>query len=514
MTCRYLLAAALALFVFVIYFAKQLHFGLSLADEGFLWYGAKRVLGGEVPILDFRAYDPGRYLWASYWMKLLGNSGILALRFSSGVLLAVAVVIGALLVVHPKRKYSLLFSVFAALTLILWMYWPHKAVDYAMPIILLTSLTLILGKPSAKNFFWGGVTLGLISFFGRNHALYGAFAGVLTILYIVYRREYSSFKRALFFGFIGILVGCVPLFLMLVFVPDFAGAYWESILYHFEVKTTNLPLPVPWPWTFDFAQLSFYDSLRRIVYGSFFIGLIVFPIVGIIFIITNSKRLQRDHVENLVISSTFLSIPYAHYTFSRADIPHLSFGAIPLVIGLIAYFQTKKKEIVGVLLSLVLLAATFLVIYPFTFQQRAKNEGNWTEVTLGDDSVIAPPIVGSELWLLNTLVDRYAPNGRPFLAIPFWPGASAVFERKSPTWEIYFILPASKKFQEKEIEWINKAEPGFVIIYDGGMDGRDDLKFMNTHPLIDQYIRKEFIPVRIPRVRPIYRIYRNKDTNP
>ena len=54
---------------------------LNLGDEGHLWYGALQTASGEIPIQDFRSYDPGRYYWAMAWMQLTGF-GILELRFS------------------------------------------------------------------------------------------------------------------------------------------------------------------------------------------------------------------------------------------------------------------------------------------------------------------------------------------------------------------------------------------------------------------------------------------------
>lgn len=74
-------------------------------------------------------------------------------------------------------------------------------------------------------------------------------------------------------------------------------------------------------------------------------------------------------------------------------------------------------------------------------------------------------------------------------------------------WEMYALFPRNEAFQQQEIERIRIANPGFVLIYDLPLDGRVELRFRNTHPLIHQYILDNF--ELLPHSpNPAYQIYR------
>ena len=110
------------------------------------------------------------------------------------------------------------------------------------------------------------------------------------------------------------------------------------------------------------------------------------------------------------------------------------------------------------------------------------------------------PTTASEIELLTSLTERCGDDDRLFLALPFWPGAYAALQRRSPTWEIYGLFRNSRVFEETEIARIEAANPSFAVILDYPLDGRDDLRFKATHPLTYEYVRKTFRELETRRV--------------
>jgi hypothetical protein len=113
--------------------------------------------------------------------------------------------------------------------------------------------------------------------------------------------------------------------------------------------------------------------------------------------------------------------------------------------------------------------------------------------------------------MLHSVTAQYAPNGRNILVTPLWPGAYALLNRKSPMWDIYALFPRGDEFQRREIEQIKKANPGFVLVLDIPVDGRDDLRFRSIHPRTEQYIRDNFDPMTIAGwSSPIFQFYNGR----
>jgi hypothetical protein len=492
------------------FFFWESHQGFSFSDEGFLWYGAQRVMVGEVPMRDFMAYDIGRYYWSAAFMSLLGDNGIVALRVATAVFQGLALFLGLAMLVRSSTKQNHIFWLLAVITLMTWGSPQYRLFDTSLPIMLVGVLSFLIEQPSRRRYFLAGLIVGLVAVFGRNHGLYGAVGSIGAMIYLAVRREGGTGLITAFTSWaLGIVAGYLPVLVFLVVVPGFALAYWESILLVFEVKATNLPLPVPWPWLVPFGQLSTIDMLRGVTKGVFFIAIAVFGLLGIVLAIR--QRLQNKHVSPALIASVFLALPYAHYAYSRADIDHLAPGISPFLMGILALLASQPAKSKWLFAAL-LCGASLLVMLPIHPGWYCYTSQQCVEANVAGDKLKIYRGTASNLETLNKLADQFAPGDRTFIAAPFWPGAYAALGRKSPMWGINVLFPGSINiaFQQAEIERIKAANPGFAVIHDFPLDGRDDLRFRNTHPIVDQYIRDNFELLNDLALNPAFQIYRSR----
>lgn len=505
-----LLVAASISFSFVfLTFAWQGSKGFSLWDEGYLWYGVQRVLEGEVPIRDFLAYDPGRYYWSAAILSVYGDHGIMSLRATVAIMQALGLLIGILLIAQSKQnptRTDPVYLLIAAGVLVLWMFPRHKLFDISLSIFLIAILTYLITNPVPRRFFLSGIGIGLIAVFGRNHGMYGA-AGSLCVLAWLQIANLSvpRLLSDLLYWAMGVAIGFLPTVLMAILIPGYATAFWESVYFLFEIKATNLPLPIPWPWTTDFANATAIDAIRSVLIGVFFIGTITFGALSLFWVVF--QRFRKGQVEPAFAAAAFLALPYAHFAFSRADVGHLAQGIFPLLIGMLVIAK-GARNVVKWPFAVGLLVTSLWVMHAFHPGWQCDSDKQCVNVEISGSELLIDPNTAANIQLLRRLADEYAPDKRPFVMAPFWPGAYALLERKSPMWEIYPLFPRSEAFEHKEIDRIKAANPGFAFIIDSPLDGREDLRFKHTHPLIYQYITTHFdqVPELSNRAYKIYKV--------
>lgn len=503
-----LLIFALAVLLISVIFLMEGNKDFSLADEGFLWYGVQRVMLGELPIRDFQSYDPGRYYYSAMIMNALGGNSIMALRIAIATFQAIGLFIGLLLIGNALKKQNISYILFSAFILIAWMIPRHKIFDISLSIMLIGVLSYLVTRPINRRYFLVGICVGLAAIFGRNHGIYALISSVGVVSYVHIKSEGGPrFIEGLQFLALGILLGFSPMLLMFMLVPGAMSAFIESVRFLFELGSTNIPLPIPWPWQVNFYSLPLGEAIRGLLVGIFFILLVVFGVISIVLVIW--QRAHQKKVFPVFVAAAFLALPYAHFAYSRADTAHLAQGIFPMLIGflvLMANLSARYKWPLAIILFLTSLSVCILS-HP---GWRCYLSKQCVNIEVSSNTLLVDPMVSRDVVLLRSLSDQLLDADETFMTAPFWPGAYALLKRKSPTLEIYPISPRSRNFQEEEIERLKKSQPKFVFIIDRGVDGRDELRYENSHPLIYQYILDNF-ELHSDITHPTYKIYKAKN---
>lgn len=502
-----LLLIALICIIFVAFFLLwEGHKGFSLMDESYLWYGVQRVIAGEVPIRDFQSYDPGRYYWCALFLELTKTRGIMAIRYAASVMELCALftaIVSLISMTSARQKRGLI--ILAIAILVTWMVPRHKLFDIAMSIGLVFTQARLIQSPGKANYLFAGLMVGFAAYIGRNHGVYGISASALTFFYLGTQcTHWQAWRKGILLYAAGVLLGFLPMLITMVLAKGFMSAFINSVKFIFAVKSTNLPLPVPWPWKHGVVKLSSLDHWRYIATGSFFILLPVFG--ALCSTIAFIKRWTGRPISPLVVSCAFCAIPYAHYAYSRADVAHLAQGSFPTLIGILALLANWRLRW-SLPAAIALLAMSLLITTPLHPGWQCTQASTCEHARIGNDLLWVDHATASDISLLQDLRSHFTRRGQNFYVMPFMPGAYSLFNARSPTWEIYTAWPRDAAFQQEEITRLSHAAPGFILITDEALDGRDTLRFQHTHPLIYQYILQNYLPLKGYSANPSYRIF-------
>ncbi len=484
---------ALSLLFVLCLFAWEHDLGLSLADEGYLWYGVQRVLLGEVPLRDFMAYEPGRYYWSAAWMAMRGNQGIVGVRMAIAAFQFLGLWAGLHVVAKAmpeNRRGSRLLLIGSALTLIAWMVPRHKLFDISLCLFLLVGLAGLIERPVRSRYIAMGAMVGLVAGFGRNHGLYGAVASIGAIAWLNVGRETGvGIMRGLLFWGMGFAIGLLPLLAMVACIPGFARAMVDSVALLLAQGSTNLPLPVPWPWTAPWGHAQGLPALSQVLIGSYFLALPLFCVLSMAWCIR--QRCAGQHMPPGFVACALLSAPYAHFAFSRADASHLAQGIFPLLVGTGIIVSRSSPRWSGMVMA-ALFATGLVATLPLHPGWQLRDAAGLTTVASYGDTIKVDGTMAAEVTRFRELVATYASDGGTFVTVPFYPGVYALAGRRAPMWELYPLFPRSIVFQKQEVDRMRAARPRFVFVVDVPLDGRADLTFSRTHPVEFDYFLGEF----------------------
>ncbi|MDB6171259.1 MAG: hypothetical protein JWL59_570 [Chthoniobacteraceae bacterium] len=462
--------------------------GIDLADEGYLWYGLRAVKAGMLPTRDFQAYDPGRYFWVTAWSTLFGE-GLIGMRAACVLFSCMGVTCGLLAARRISTDWR--FLVAMALCLVLWMFPRYKSFEQSIALMGVYMAVRLIERPCSRQFFLSGIFIGLMAFMGRNHGVYMVLAFGL-ILLILSRGEWSALPKRVLLSGAGIVVGYLPQLLMFLLAPGYFRAFFEMLARELSLGT-NLGCPVPWPWLIgpeNQGLMFICNAVQRCFYVALplFIAATLFPLLSF-----GPAKAARHP---LLIAAAAVTIPYAHFTFSRPDCVHLAHAVPALILGIAALFHWLSPVFLRAV-AFGLLAATVagLALETGLGQKTVFPEGTFVEMKVQLERLHVPERNAAPLLLARALASRLAKPGDPIAFLAHLPGLYPATNRLSPLKALYLIWPASLSedealiaaFKEKQIKW--------VLLQDEMIDGRDDLYFHNTHPQTFAYIKQVFEPV-------------------
>jgi hypothetical protein len=504
------LALGLALLLVAASFRLQGNVGLSLADEGFLWHGVMRVLRGDVPLRDFQSYDPGRYYWSALWLRMAGDDGILSLRVAVAAFQACG--LAAALLLLRRTISGPLALVVAGFVLLLWFVPRHKMFDISISIFAVCAGAALVGRPTPARHFAAGLYIGVAAFFGRNHGLYAAAAiGVLAVL-AWYKVDRAQPLRKLLLLAAGTLAGYSPMLFMVLSQPGLFDALVDGVQAMLRNGETNLRLPVPWPWAVAYAGTGPWAP-HRLAVGLLFVALPLAYATAFLVLARQRGEAIKRHPE--LVAAVVVGAVYMHYAFSRAEVLHLAHAIPPFLIAGFAFPATWRGHhprlrfgLYAALLVSALLAAGMMS--PLYLHARTGER-----IVVRGDMLKVDAETARIVRTVQAVASSHMGPGERIVVAPYWPTVYAVLDRIAPVWETFSTsLSSDPAAQRRMVQELEAGHVEWALIGNAKLDGREDRRFSNTHPITWRYLQEHYREVPISGLPPDYRLLRRVEAAP
>ncbi|MSR62027.1 MAG: hypothetical protein EXS08_06245 [Planctomycetes bacterium] len=496
-----LLCVALA---FLLPALAHLGFGarhLNVSDEGFLWYGVRATVAGEVPLRDFQAYHPGRYHWCAAFAPLFGT-GILGVRAACAVFEGLGLLCALLVTRRFARGlgWPLLFALlFAACA-----FPRHKLFESALASMAAWFAVRLLERPTFARHLAAGVFVGLAGYFGSNLGLYAGLGTAAVIALVAWKqREPGRLRRAGAWAG-GVVLGFAPFLAMLAFVPGFAGGLRDSIALILE-HGANIAKPWPWPWRVASASaLPLRDWTESL---AFLLPVLFLPPLLVAALRTRAEDLRARAA---CLAPALLAPFFLHHAAVNSGAWHLAQCVQPLLLALLGLplFFDARATLVRSLAwgATTALFGTFALAWNPLLDASGER---FVTSDVGGESLELPAGQARYFAGIQQTVEKRVGAERLFLA-PNMPALYCAFDKSSPSWWIYFFFPASEQEQQELIAALAAQHVDWALIGDPPPGTSVEKSFRTTHPLVWQHFENDWRRVSAPLLPGDLALFRRK----
>lgn len=494
------LAAALLLGAFVL---PALRMDVNFADEGYLWYGCLRVLEGDIPIRDFRGYDPGRYYLLAVWMRVFG-SNLLSLR--AGLLFVLSLGFACWLYTAHLATGNWAWTLLAGFALLPWIQQRFKWIENAFSMFALFFAALLLQVPGPSTYLAAGVFLGLSGLMGLNLAVYHGF-GLCAAMLVSGLTTQAGIDNGSGFDFaLGALFGYSPMLLMFARYPGFLRCYWRrKVVEVVRRGSSNLPVRIPFLWRTAPEHMLGMSPARRGFYAVWYSAMPLILGAAVIWLFLVDAGTIVPHAP--LLAGIFVGVGYMHYAYSRADPPHLARAMPPML--LVCTAMLAPLGFVGLTLMLVIFLSSCWAVLPnfSPLYKFAREHHHYTLYAAPGGTLRIHNTWAKWLGRIRELVERYSRTDTDTLFLPTKAILYPLMNKRVPVYDVFCVYPATEAEQETMLREIRHNEIRFALIDNIDLDGREDRRFARTHPLVWRFLRENFTEVEQTDLPPHWKVF-------
>jgi len=298
---------------------RDMLYALS-ADEGYIIYGAKRVLDGQIIYKDFfQFYPPGNFYLLALIYKLFGYSFTVA-RESA---IIIDSLINVMMFYLSYKAFKAWYAIIPPLFFMIlgfpnWIQFSHY---WTSELFFLFSLIFFLWYLEQKKRYYlyiSGFLIGITTLFLQMPGLYGGIL-LLMLLFVLKFHNKDLWKLAINFT----ISAAVPLIIVFGYL-EIKGAFLESI------KQQVFVIFNTYPKTFAFNPLDFI--FKGIYPLSIFIGVYFFgSILTLIYFVVFNKH-TRNITGIIIVGNIVLFLTIAHSMDLEHLLPNIPLFLIILIL--------------------------------------------------------------------------------------------------------------------------------------------------------------------------------------
>jgi len=469
------------------------HYGFNLADEGFFWYGSQQAAQGEIPGLDFSAYEPGRYYWAAALFKLIGDQSNKSARIASCLFGAMSygAICGYLVTSQAKgsRTRKIAAITILATCLSVWTFPYYRVTDIVAPCVCYSICFAAFRHPTKRTAFFAGFACGMLMFFGRNHAAYTILALSLVNLWVSLREAtFATFYKHYLRAAVGLCFGASPFAILALSRSDYLPSITTQWLDILGTGKTNLNLRWPWPWVTLQQGMTATEADGHLLVGLLFMSLFAIAYGGVVLVSLRCKVARPIAPEIAAMTAT--TAGYLHYATDRADLEHIGPASMGIILGVILWSSRQKLWIAVVGAGLVTIGSLRVALRQQSAYHCVRGTLRCDELQVDRQTRLR---VNRETVQITLSMLKSIGTSR-FLAVPAFPSLYALKAVKSPIWDIYAAWPRTALTQKDAIRSMQMEKISSVLISNQQFGG--EASFAKTNPLIYSYIQNRYTVCR------------------